>query len=169
MQANLTVALNKKRMRWILIYFLLMILFTIIVLVLSFRFNDNNRSFIEALPLIFGLLFFCGIPFWMLYKIYKLKEKWQAMLFVKDDIIYNHTSVFKRQRVIPIHAISQIMILEKSFFLRQIVIFMNAKGEGGNVLQNQLTGRTIYITDYFLNRKQFKVFAKNLIEEISNK
>lgn len=43
------------------------------------------------------------------------------------------------------------------------------EGSSGNAFFNQLNGKTIYITDFYLNRKNFKAFGELLEKKIKQK
>jgi len=153
--------------KWLmLVGYSLQVLFSFVAVFLAFYYGEYNKDplkyFLVPLTLTcFGLLI--SFP---LFKLFRMRNYFSELLCLKADILVNHTSVFKNQKEIKLDQIRGIRMIDYGWFSSKIIIFMKGQSTG-NAFSDQRSGKTIYITDFYLNRKDFKRFGKQLEQKIN--
>lgn len=150
-----------------LVVILAVLLFSLLAIFLPFlEFQRNGEFRLISIPMTFG-------GFLLLYFFIKLSKFWRfrsELIFISKGNLINHSALFKGGLAIDINTISSISYTS-GFLSRpsQLVIYKTKENQintRNTIFSNQFTGKTIYITSYFIGIKNLKQLFKYLNSKV---
>ena len=150
-----------------LVVILAVLLFSLLAIFLPFlEFQRNGEFRLISIPMTFG-------GFLLLYFFIKLSKFWRfrsELIFISKGNLINHSALFKGRLAIDINTISSISYTS-GFLSRpsQLVIYKTKENQintRNTIFSNQFTGKTIYITSYFIGKKNLKQLFEYLNSKV---
>jgi hypothetical protein len=150
-----------------LVVILAVLLFSLLAIFLPFlEFQRNGEFRLISIPMTFG-------GFLLLYFFIKLSKFWRIrseLIFISKGNLINHSALFKGGLAIDINTISSISYTS-GFPSRpsQLVIYKTKENQintRNTIFSNQFTGKTIYITSYFIGKKNLKQLFEYLNSKV---
>lgn len=168
----LSIPISKSKLRRWSVFHSVMCLFylTIGLVILVEKLVDPvwYQLLLGALAILF-LFLTSAFP---LYRIWSKRKLFDQIISLKDGILQDHSSLLHHKKKIAIENIASAHVFEKSTKIgnfSQAIVHLNQLNKAGNAMFEQLRGRKLYFTDFWVDREKFNEFFTMIKKQVENK